>query len=147
MYTMHINLTQERIYTNLSVFLPVRKANSKWAQPTQNHTNEAVACPDLGTIIPSSGRPCWSHVAVECSDVGFNSSFLLFWFDLSTPGYSLSNKAWRGWGNHVLVNRSVLRQETSRTACVSNHLGGRSSVGSHDHRFHQNIVFHTWCML
>ena len=67
-------------------------------------------------------------MAVECSDVGSNSSLLLFWFDLSTPGYGLSNKAWRGLGNHVLVNRSVLRQETSRTVCVSNHLGGRSSI-------------------
>ena len=93
-------------------------------------------------MIPFTGRPCWSHMAVECSDVGSNSSLLLSWFDLSTPGYGLRNKAWRCWGNHVLVNRSVLRQETSRTACVSNYLGGRSSVGSHDHRF-TNILFST----
>ena len=39
------------------------------------------------------------------------------------------------------MNRSVLRQETSRTSCVSNHPGGRASVGSHDHRIHQHIVF------
>ena len=74
-------------------------------------------------MIPCTGRPCWSHMAAECSDVGSNSSLLLSWFDLSTPGYGLCNKAWHGWENHVLVNRSVLRQETSRTACVSNHLG------------------------
>ena len=37
---------------------------------------------------------------------------------------------------------SVLRQETSRTACVYSYLGGRSSVGSQDHRFHQ-ILFST----
>ena len=34
-------------------------------------------------------------MAVEYSDVGFNSSLLLSWFDLSTPVYGLSNKAWR----------------------------------------------------
>ena len=93
----------------------------------------------------------WSPLLIPysetCSDVGSNSSLSLSWFDLSTPGYDLSNKAWRGWGNHVLVNSSVLRQGTSRTACVSSHLGGRSSVGSHDHRFYQHIVFHTWCIL
>ena len=98
-------------------------------------------------MIPSTGHPCWSYTAIECSDIGSNSSLLLSWFDLSTLGYGLSNKAWHGWGNHVLMNRIVLRQETSRTACVSNHLGGRSSVGSHGHRFHQHIVFYTWCML
>ena len=76
-------------------------------------------------MISSTSLPCWSHMAVECSDVGSNSSLLLSWFDRSTPCYGLSNKAWRGWGNHVLVNRSVLRQKTSRNACVSNHLGGR----------------------
>ena len=70
-------------------------------------------------MIPSTGRPRWYHMAVDCSDVGSNSSLSLslFWFDLSTPAYDLSNKARRGWGNRVLVNRSVLRQETSRTAC------------------------------
>ena len=45
---------------------------------------------------------------------------------------------------HAPVNRSVLQQETSRTAIVSNHAGGRSSIGSHDHRFHQDIVFHAY---
>ena len=40
------------------------------------------------------------------------------------------------------MNRSVLRQETSRTACVSNHPGGRSSVGSYVTGF-TNILFFT----
>ena len=69
-------------------------------------------------MIPYTGRPCWYDMAVECSDVVSNSSLELSWFGLSTPGYDLNNKARRGWENHVLVNRSVLRQETSRTACV-----------------------------
>ena len=43
-------------------------------------------------MIPSTDRPCWSHMAVESSDVGSNSSLVLFWFDLSTPGYCLSNR-------------------------------------------------------
>ena len=43
-----------------------------------------------------------------------------------------------------VAEQKCLRQETSRTACVSNHLSGRSSVSSHDHRFHQHI-FSTLC--
>ena len=31
------------------------------------------------------------YMAVECSDVGSNSFLELFWFDLSTPGYNISN--------------------------------------------------------
>ena len=54
-------------------------------------------------------------MAVECPDVRSNSSLELSSFDLSTPGYDLSNKVRRGLGNHDLVNKSVLRQQTSRT--------------------------------
>ena len=116
---------------------------------TQNHTNETLHISCRMPWLRNDDSLYWSPLLIPYGRrvFGSSSSLLLSWFDLSTPGYGLSNKAWRGWGNHVLVNRSVLRQDTSRTACVSNNLGGRSSVGSHNHRFHQHIVFHTWCML
>ena len=146
-YNAHKPYTERDIHQT-DCFSPICKANGPNLRIiTWTNRSTSIACRDLGNDDSLYCRPCWSHMAVECSDVGSNSSLSLSWFDLSTPGYDLSNKAWRGWGNHVLVNRSVLRHGTSRTVCVSNHLGGRSSVGSHDYRFPQHIVFHFWCML
>ena len=130
MCTIHINFIPKGIHAKLSVSHQyLRQIGPTYAVIPENHMKEMfhIGCriPLLRNDDSLYWRVCWYHMAVGCSDVGSNSSHELSWFDLSSPGYDLINKARRGWGNHALVNRSVLRQETSRTACVSSHPCGR----------------------
>ena len=69
--------------------------------------------PWLRTVIPSTGRLCWYHIAIECSDVGSSSSLGLSWFELSPRGMILATmrgvvKEIMFWWTKVFCDRRFL---------------------------------------
>ena len=129
----------ERDIRQTECLSPILKANGPnlhYDNGKSHNKTFHISCrmPWLRKIIPSTGRPWWYHMAVECSDVGSNSSLELSWFDLSTPGYDLSNILFSTIGACYKVDNSgrswptedpiFLYVPSSNQTCVRmNHLG------------------------
>ena len=153
MYIMPINLTPKGTYTKLSVSHQyLRQIGQTYAVIPENHMNKTFQLSCRMPWLRNNDSLYWSPLLIPYGRRVFRRrlQYLSRAFLVRSVHSGLwlwSNRARVVCGNHVLVNRSVLRQETSRAACVSNYPGGRLSFGSHDYRFHQHIVFDTWCML
>ena len=96
---MHVYLTPKGIYTKLSV----SHQYIKQMGPTYVKWHEQNVPRELSHALTwDDDSLYWSPLLIPYGRRVFrlesNSSLSLSWFDLSTPGYDLSNKAWRGWG-------------------------------------------------
>ena len=81
-------------------FLPIPKANGPNLHCDSGKSLEQKVLHKLSHDLRNGDSLYWSNLLIPYGHRvfrrGSNSSLKLFWFDLSTPGYDLSNKARHG---------------------------------------------------